>query len=81
MTKKIKKYIVIGGEVMSKFDFDMHYIGAGRLCVLYDINPKDHYLFENSDPHIETKIRNLKLKGLTVLRPRTDGNYDIQKQM
>lgn len=65
-----KKYVVIGGRVQSVNDGDIHYIDALQLCHLYNINPQEAHLVENSTP------RPLALsRDLIWLYPRRDGNY------
>ncbi len=68
-----KKYIVIGGYVRSKSDGDEHYVSAGKLCRLYNLNPEECYCVEEKE--YERKKRGMPT--LPVLRPRFDGNYHL----
>jgi hypothetical protein len=72
---KEKKYILIGGYIISKNDGDRHFISATRLCELYKLNPQECY-FLSENPMIEYELKSLP-KGLKVLQPRYDGNYNL----
>lgn len=72
----MKKYIVMGGEVFSKNDWDWHYIDSNTLCQLYGLNPRDCYLCESSNPR---STRGLPI-GLPILGPRCDGNYVLESE-
>ena len=67
----MKKYVVIPDEVMSKNDRQIHYVGAGQLMWLYGVHPNECYVVRN-----EGDARGLP-RGLKVLRPRYDGNYQL----
>ena len=72
----MKKYLVIGGDVISKNDGDQYYINAHRLCELYGLNPREHFLAEENDP---SSLRGFD-KNIPILRPRYDGNYSIRRR-
>ena len=72
----MKKYIVIGGKIRSKTDGDRHYIDAHRLCELYRINPQECYLEEANNYR---KTKHTYPLHLIKLRPRYDGNYNLQE--
>lgn len=71
----LKKYLVIGGNIISKSDGEEHFISASRLCELYRVDPVECYLF-SENPHLEIELRNLP-KGLIVLQPKYNGDYSI----
>lgn len=71
---KEKKYLVIGGKIISKSDGDEHYIGALRLCELYKVNPNECQLIEENNPRSRTVDQT---KYEIVLKPRYDGNYTL----
>ena len=70
-----KKYLVIGGKVISKTDGQRHYVSAVRLCELYKLNPVDCYLAEEK---CSPSLHGLP-SGLPILRPRKDGNYSLEE--
>ena len=70
-----KKYVVVGGKIMSKSDGDIHHIPAPVLAKLYGLDPRDCVLTDESKPDYETTRRNYS--GHTVLFPRYDGNYTL----
>jgi hypothetical protein len=64
----MKKYIVIGGYIVSKKDNDRHYVGPMELIKLYGVDPKECILVNQEyDPRT--------YKDLIELRPRYDGDY------
>ena len=67
----MKKYIVCGGEVISKNDEDRHYIYPIEVCELYGLDPKECFLLRNGTVK---EFYGLP-KALPVLRPRSDGDY------
>jgi hypothetical protein len=68
----MKKYLCIGGEIISKNDNELHYISTYQLAALYKVNPKDCYFVrDSSDPLLE----GLDIENLIVLRPSYNGNY------
>lgn len=71
----MKKYLVIGGNVQSKSDGQMHYITAVQLCNLYKVNPDECVMRESIDYYNGNRINSFdKLK---ILQPRYDGNYRL----
>ena len=72
----MKKYIVVGGDIMSKTDGDRHYVNARKLCNLYQINPNDCILIEERSYYGLVKYKLLP-EGLPVLRPKYDGKYNL----
>lgn len=71
----MKRYLVIGGNVISKNDGDEHYISARRLVDLYRVDIAECVLVD--DGRIET-VRGLNTHGLITLTPRYDGNYTLE---
>ena len=72
-----KKYFVIGGPVRSRSDGDEHYVNSKRLCELYGVDPKECVMVESADGH----KRNLTPGNLIVLKPRSDGNYQLPDEV
>jgi len=68
-----KKYLCIGGWVVSK-DGDIHYISPHQLPRLYRVNPQECFFAISPDD-----MYGLRLTDLTILRPRSDGNYIIRR--
>lgn len=60
-----KKYLVIGGEIASVNDGDIHYVGALRLCSLYGVSPVECILVEEGDP-----LLGICPENYIVLHPR-----------
>ena len=73
----MKKYICIGGEIISKTDSQFHYISPYRLAKLYNVNPQECYFADNENSII---LRGLDMDKLIELRPRYDGDYKIPTQ-
>ena len=71
-----KKYILVGGEMISRYDECIHYINAKKLCLLYGLNPRECYLIEEREPIYYH--REILDSGLKILRPRYDGNYKLK---
>lgn len=69
---KDKKYIIAPGKIISRSDGDEHYIGASQLMDLYKIEPYECIIVDNPD-----SVRMLNWDDYIVLRPRTDGNYNL----
>lgn len=69
------KYLVIGGTVISKLDGQEHYVNARELCRLYQIDPRECILMEETDSVLKTRA--MGLKRVIILRPRYDGNYTL----
>jgi len=70
-----KKYLVLEGEITSQHDGDIHYISGRRLIELYGVNPKECIVVKPGE-----EIRGINTSGLILLRPRYDGNYNLEKQ-
>lgn len=74
-----KKYLLIGGEVISKNDGDRHYVSAYKLLRLYRLGEEicdcieaaEESLYRRSHPN----------NSLIVLRPRFDGRYGLPDQV
>jgi hypothetical protein len=71
------RYLVIGGNVISKTDAQEHYISAKRLCELYGLNWRKPNITLIEDDN-DYKIRGLDMSKFVVLRPRYDGNYQLE---
>lgn len=69
-----KRYLIIGGSVISKNDGDKHYINAARLALLYHVNPDECVFCENKYPH-DMEINPKNRTDLIILRPRYDEDY------
>ncbi len=73
---KDKKYIVCPGEVKSKSDGDLHYIGPYVLMKLYGVEPHECIIVDNP-----VSSAGLNWQDYVVLRPRTDGNYSLPDKL
>lgn len=68
------KYVCIGGYITSRTDGQRHFISAHELPALYSVYPYECYFAENDQSPI---LQGLRLEDLTILRPRSNGHYDI----
>lgn len=62
-----KHFLICPGEVISKFDGQVHYIGARQLMNLYGVRP---------DECVTDSPRN-RIEGLLYLEPNYDGDYSL----
>ena len=69
----MKKYIVIGGRVESKYDSDMYYIPPNQLIHLYGVDPQECYTCRNQEEYERYRPT---MPDLPLLRPRYDGDYE-----
>lgn len=69
----MKKYLVCPGTVISKIDGDEHYVDAGALIYLYDVDPRDCVISNTRKPQVVPD----HLLDLIVLKPRHDGDYPV----
>lgn len=77
-----KKYVCIGGKVVSRKDGDIHYIYSRRLAELYRVDPMDCYFVEEKDEYTWWRSMGFNSDGgyeerPIELRPRYDGNYNL----
>lgn len=73
------RYVICPGSVRSRSDDQRHYISAGQLAFLYGVRLQDCELYEPQTwwgPH-HYRMAQERLKGLTPLAPRADGNYTL----
>lgn len=67
----MKKYIVYGGYIISKYDKKEHYIPPRKVAQLFKVKLKECILVRNAN----------ELKGLVgkyiVLKPQNNGKYDL----
>lgn len=71
----MKKYLVIAGKVISKFDGDLHKISCIQLCRLYKVNLNDCIFADEGTPAGVSGLDLLKFEK--ILRPQYDGNCTI----
>lgn len=72
----MKKYILIGDYVYPD-DGDKHYISPHRLCELYNLNPDECIFVRHPEDRIFLGGRAGGKNSLISLRPRNDGNYNL----
>jgi len=81
VVKMKRKYVVFGGEVISKNDGEIHYIPAYKVCELYGLNPhaSNVILVDIRRPETYKWLSLMKLEdgSWTFLYPRSDGNYTL----
>jgi hypothetical protein len=68
----MRRYLVIGGTVLSRHDGDRHQVGPRELCRLYGIDPSEAILLDSDD---DPRGRGLRHEDFVVLRPRYEGDY------
>ena len=75
----MKKYLLSGGHVRSKYDGDKHYIAAVDLVHLYNLPKHECVLIDHRTNHEvsigESLLLGLDLANLIPLSPRVDGDY------
>lgn len=67
-----KRYLCIGGSVVSSYDGETHHIHAIHLPRLYKVHPDVCDFLQTEE---ESRLRNYR--DLIWLRPRADGKYTI----
>ena len=73
----MKRYVLVGGEIVSPDDGDIHYIAPEKLVELYNLDPGECIIFDNVHKLDDCE----ELEELTFLYPDSDGDYDIEKLM
>lgn len=75
----MKKYLVCGGSLMSEFDRQRHYISPFKVAKLFGVNPRECiFVYESTDVDVNGVPRGLKENDFIVLRPKRDGNYNLE---
>ena len=62
------KYVVASGHTVSRTDGQLHYVSAESLIALYRVDRRECVVYHCLTP-------DALYEGLTVLRPRYDGDY------
>jgi len=70
----MKKYLICPEKVISKNDGDLHFINANSLMQLYNVKPEECIIINNKED-----LQGLDITKYTILRPRYDGNYNLNK--
>ena len=71
----MKKYLVIGGNTISRSDGQLHYITPQELVRLYGVREDECIMCLGLE---DPKLKGVEIHKFTVLRPRKDGNYVIE---
>ena len=69
-----KQYLVFPGLVRSESEGDFHYISASQLINLYRVRSMDCKIVTS-----ENDVKGIDWLKYTILRPRTDGNYNLSE--
>lgn len=69
-----RKYVLIPGWIISKNDYQKHWISEDKLVNLYKVNPADCVVV------LTGEIARKKFPNLIRLEPRVDGNYSLPTQ-
>ncbi len=71
----MKKYLLLGDTIPSKYDNDEHFISAQQLKEAYRLDPRE-CIFSIAGKDGELSRRGINLDAdLIILRPRFDGDY------
>lgn len=73
----MKKYMAIGGSIISKNDGESHHVSAKKLCQLYKVDPAECILI---DVHDKDKLLGVDTTKLIELRPDRHGIYKTPKK-
>ena len=74
---KQRKYAIHPNWVQSKWDGQWHYIGYGQLISLYNLNPRECFLWDERRP--ETYLGRNR-KDYKHIYPRDNDNYPSMEQ-
>ena len=78
-----KKYLVVPGYVRSKVDSQLHWVPAVSLARLYGVSLDECEIAAVQPRGLQHKaidyVQYAKDNNLTILRPRYDGNYSLEK--
>lgn len=73
-----KKYVLQGGWIIS--DGRRQYVPGQNLIELYGLNWQECVVLqEGEEVMFCPRLRGLRPEQIVVLRPRSDGNYTLQK--
>jgi hypothetical protein len=73
------RYVLVGGNVVSRTDGQMHYVSPYALSTLYGLTyrvPSRNITFLHDVGWAHGWLRGRDLNGLYVLHPRDDGEYE-----
>jgi hypothetical protein len=76
------RYAVYPGHVLSATDGQWHHIGARTLMFLYDVPPSECIVAPTRDQPVYVHAsfaQRVKDEHLTILTPREDGDYSLNK--
>ena len=75
------RYVICPGIVKSNTDGQEHYIGPMQLMKLYRVDPRECEIFEPAPwwPDTYYRMAEERHRGLRLLVPRPDGDYDVRK--
>ena len=68
----MEKYAIHPGNIESKHDGDIHWIGYGQLIKLYGVDPKECFCWGNQD-----LFSHGRLEKYVHLYPDFDGKYKL----
>lgn len=71
----MKKYILMGGNIRSKNDGQIHFISANKLCELYGLNQDECFFCDERFP---ATYRGIRSEDLTILYPNYEGDYSVK---
>lgn len=71
----MKKYLCIGGEIISKNDGQKHYVTAKQVASLYGVDFKECVFMDERDTLM--RARRFGENSMLILRPREDGDYKL----
>lgn len=78
----MKKYLVYGGYVTSKFDRQRHYVSPVKVAILFNVNPSDCiYVTPSTCVDALGVPRGLKEEYFIVLHPKQNGDYSLRSML
>lgn len=78
----MKRYLVYGGYITSKFDKQRHYVSPTNVAILFNVNPSE-CIYITPDTPVDSLgvIRGLKEEDFIVLHPKQDGDYSLRSML
>ena len=78
----MKRYLVYGGHVTSKFDKQRHYVSPVNVAILFKVSPSE-CIYVTPYTHVnELGVpRGLKKEDFIVLHPKQNGDYSLRSML
>ena len=78
----MKRYLVYGGYVTSKFDKQRHYVSPVDVAILFKVNPNE-CIYVTPDTNVDDLgvPRGLRKEDFIVLHPKQNGDYSLRSML